>query len=436
MRAVDIIRKKREGLSLTAAEIEWFVAANLRNEAADYQLGALLMAMFLRGLNPEEVGWLTRAFMNSGVVLDLARIAGPKVDKHSTGGVGDKVSLILAPLVACAGLYVPSIAGRGLGHTGGTIDKLEAIPGFNPFLSLTDFARVVESVGCGIIGQTGEICPADRKWYALRDVTGTVESIDLITASIMSKKLAEGLDALVLDVKVGSGAFMPTLELADQLARSLARVGVAMGKPVRAVLTDMNQPLGREIGNASEVVESIEILQGRGDRRLLEVTLTLGAHMLAAGGAESDLERGAAMLRGYLDDGQALARFIAMIAAQGGDVALVEHPERLARATLEKPFVAPVAGFLTGMVTNEIGYAAMSLGAGRERAEDPIDFGAGITMTKQLGDAVEAGEPLCFLRAGDEKRLDAGWRRLAGVFTIGETPPPAAPLVYRIVAEG
>ena len=435
MRAVDIIRKKREGLPLTAAEIEWFVAANLRGEAADYQLGALLMAIFLRGLSPDEVGWLTRAFMNSGVVLDLSRIAGPKVDKHSTGGVGDKVSLILAPLAACAGLYVPMIAGRGLGHTGGTIDKLEAIPGYNPFLPLADFLGVVERVGCAIIGQTGELCPADRKWYALRDVTGTVESIDLITASIMSKKLAAGLDALVLDVKVGSGAFMPTLELAEKLARSLVRVGVQMGKPVRAVLTDMNQPLGREVGNANEVAESVEILQGRGDRRLRDVTLALGAHLLAAGGVENDAQRATACLRGYLENGQALARFAAMVAAQGGDARVLEHPERLARAPLEKPFVAPRAGYLTAVATLEVGYAAMSLGAGRERAEDKIDFGAGITVNKQLGDRVEAGEPLCFLRASDENRLEAGRRRLAGVFTVGDEPPAPAPLVHRIVAE-
>ncbi|NLH48883.1 MAG: thymidine phosphorylase [Myxococcales bacterium] len=435
MRAVDIIRKKREGLPLTAAEIEWFVAANLRGEAADYQLGALLMAIFLRGLSPDEVGWLTRAFMNSGVVLDLSRLAGTKVDKHSTGGVGDKVSLILAPLAACAGLYVPMIAGRGLGHTGGTIDKLEAIPGYNPFLPLADFLDVVERVGCAIIGQTGELCPADRKWYALRDVTGTVESIDLITASIMSKKLAAGLDALVLDVKVGSGAFMPTLELAEKLARSLVRVGVQMGKPVRAVLTDMNQPLGREIGNANEVAESIEILQGRGDRRLLDVTLALGAHLLAAGGVEKNAERATARLRGYLENGQALARFVTMVAAQGGDTRVIEHPERLARAPLEKPFVATRSGYLTAVATTEVGYAAMLLGAGRERAEDKIDFGAGITVNKQLGDRVEAGEPLCFLRAGDENRLEAGRRRLAGVFTVGDMPPAPAPLVHRIVAE-
>ncbi len=434
MRAVDIIGKKRLGRTLTAEEIRWFVQANLRGEVADYQTTALLMAVCDHGLNAGETLALTHAFMESGAVLDLTGISGPKVDKHSTGGVGDKVSLILAPLVACAGLRVPMIAGRGLGHTGGTIDKLEALPGYDPFPPLDRFVEIVATVGCSIIGQTEEICRADGQWYALRDVTATVENIALITASILSKKAAAGIEALVLDVKFGSGAFMATIDEAEALGRSLATVGAQLGLRVRAVLTDMSEPLGREIGNANEMAEAIEILNGRGDRRLADLCVELGAHMLDVGGLEHDLAAGAAQLRGLLANGRALAKFGEWVRAHGADPAYVEHPERLPRAAAARDFVAPRAGFLILMQTAEIGRAARDLGAGRARVDEVLDFGAGITMHKRLGDRVAAGEPLCTLRAVTADRLAAAAERLTGAFTIGPQPPELRPTIRKVVA--
>lgn len=435
MRAVDILRKKRNGLELSGEEIRWLVARNLTGEVADYQLTAFLMAAWLRGLSRRETAELTRAFMESGVILDLSGIPGPKVDKHSTGGVGDKVSLILAPLAAAAGLRVPMVAGRGLGHTGGTVDKLEAIAGYNPFLSPEDFTRVVAEVGCSIIGQTGGLCPADRKWYALRDVTATVESVELITASIMSKKLAEGIDALVLDVKVGSGAFMESMADAELLARSLVRVGREMGKPVAAVLTDMDQPLGVEIGNANEVAESIAVLQNRGETRLTELTLALTAHMLLLGGLAKDYQEAYAACRRKLENGDAWRKFVALVAAHGGDPAVVENPEKLPRAAYEADYPAPADGVLAAIRTADLGRVAMILGAGREKAEDKIDFGAGLTIHQRLGAVVKRGEPLCTLRAGNRERLAAGLAKLAEIFTLAEEAPPETPLIRQVITE-
>jgi len=435
MRAVDLIRKKRDGEVLQRHEIEWFVRAHMHGEVTDYQAAALLMAVFFRGMSGPEIVYLTRALMESGTILDLSHIHAPKVDKHSTGGIGDKVSLILAPLVACAGVKVPMVSGRGLGFTGGTLDKLESIPGFDVNLPLDRFAQIVERVGCAIIGQTVQMCPADKKWYALRDVTATVDSIPLIVASIMSKKLAEGIDALVLDVKVGTGAFMRTREEAADLAHALVRVGREMGKPVRALLTDMNQPLGAEIGNANEVAESIAVLQNNGDARLTELCVTLGAHMLAAGGLETDLPRGETKLRRHLADGSALAKFRELVAAQGGDPRVVDDPALLPSSPLTADFVSPVAGYLYSMRAAEIGWAAMSLGAGRERAEDAVDPGAGITMRKRIGDYVERGEPICACRAATREKLDTGLRRLTGVFTMEAVPPAPTPLVGKVVDE-
>jgi pyrimidine-nucleoside phosphorylase len=433
MNAVDIIRCKRDGHELSGERIDWFVQANLDGRVTDYQLTAFLMAVFLNGMGQAEVAALTQSFMNSGDVLDLSHIVGPKVDKHSTGGVGDKVSLILAPMAACVGLFVPMVSGRGLGHTGGTLDKLEAIPGFNPFLTADQFARTVAEVGCCIIGQTDRMCPADRKWYAMRDVTGTVESIDLITASIMSKKLAEGIDALVLDVKVGSGAFMPTLERAVALAESLVRVGVEMGRPVRAVLTDMSEPLGYEIGNACEVEESIAILRGQGEARLTELCAVLCGHMMVAGGLTDDLDAATETSRATLHDGRAFEKFRAMVAAQGGDLSVVDAPAKLARATKHAVFAAPTGGILAAIDTAELGRAAGALGAGRARAEDAIDFGAGITMQRRVGDEVQAGDVLCELRASDQSRLAAGLARLQNVFTFQAEAPASIPLVRQVV---
>jgi len=435
MRAVDLIRKKRDGEVLYRHEIEWFVQANLHGDVTDYQVAAMLMAVFFRGMSGPEVVYLTRAFMESGDIVDLSHVDGPKVDKHSTGGVGDKVSLILAPLVACAGVHVPMVSGRGLGFTGGTLDKLETIPGYDVNLPLDRFKQFVEQVGCSIIGQTDRMCPADRKWYSLRDVTATVASIPLIVASIMSKKLSEGIDALVLDVKIGSGAFMRTMEEAEDLAHALVRVGHQMGKPVRAVLTDMNQPLGSEIGNASEVVESIEVLRGEGDERLTDLCVALGAQMMSAGGMENDTDKAEAQLRGYLADGSALEKFGAMVKAQGGDGSIIEKPGKLAKSKIEADFLSPVSGYLDSIRTAEIGWAAMSLGAGRERAEDFIDPGAGITMHKRIGDYVEKGEPICHLRAFNQERITNALRRLTGVFTLEAEPPDPSPLVKKVIIE-
>jgi pyrimidine-nucleoside phosphorylase/thymidine phosphorylase len=435
MRAVDLIRKKRDGEVLRRHEIEWFVRAHVRGEVTDYQAAALLMAVYFRGMSGPEVVYLTRAFMESGATLNLDHIPGPKVDKHSTGGVGDKVSLILAPLVACAGVKVPMVSGRGLGFTGGTLDKLETIPGYNVNLPLARFAQIVERVGCSIIGQTKQMCPADKKWYALRDVTATVDSIPLIVASIMSKKLSEGIDALVLDVKVGTGAFMRTLEEAEDLAHALVRVGQEMGKPVRALLTDMNQPLGVEIGNANEVAESVAVLRNEGDERLTELCVILGAQMMAAGGLAKNLKRAETRLRKLLADGSALAKFREMVEAHGGDAGVIDDPTRLPRSALAADFVSPVGGYLSAMRAAKIGWAAMSLGAGRERAEDAIDPGAGVTMRKRIGDYVERGEPLCVCRAATRDKLEAGLRRLTGVFTMEAEPPAPTPLVGKVVDE-
>lgn len=435
MRAVDLIRKKRNGRVLWRHEIEWFVNANLKGEVTDYQLAAMLMAVFFRGMSGPEVVYLTRAFMETGAILDLSHVAGSKVDKHSTGGVGDKVSLILAPLVACEGVRVPMVSGRGLGFTGGTLDKLESIPGYNVNISLQRFTDIVSRVGCSIIGQTAEMCPADKKWYALRDVTATVSSIPLIVASIMSKKLAEGIDALVLDVKVGTGAFMQTMEEAEDLAHALVRVGQQMGKHVRALLTDMNQPLGKEVGNANEVIESVAVLRGEGDESLTELCLQLGAHMLAAGGVQPDAEKGVELLRSRLSDGSALAKFCEMVEAQEGDISFVEQPDKLAVAKEKADFFAPVSGYLSSIKTAEIGWAAMSLGAGRERAEDAIDPGAGITINKRIGDLVEKGEPICTCRAGNRDKLEAGLQRLRWVFNIEADPPPLSSMIKKVVIE-
>jgi len=384
-------------------------------------------------MNRREVAALTRAFMQSGEIIDLSDIDGPKVDKHSTGGVGDKVSLILAPMAACMGLKVPMVSGRGLGHTGGTLDKLESIPGYDPFLSTDRFKQIVADVGCCIIGQTDTMCPADRKWYAMRDVTGTVESIDLITASIMSKKMAEGIDALVLDVKVGSGAFMPTVERAVALAEAMVRVGKEMDRSVSAVLTDMSRPLGNRIGNANEVMESVEILQGRGDMRLTELCQVLCAHMMVAGGVADDIELAAALSFEALQSGSAFEKFKEMVAAQGGDVDVLDHPDKLPRAPETTTFTAPAEGYIVAIDTAELGRAAGVLGAGRARAEDEIDHGAGIAMHKRHGDWVARGEVICELRAGTTARLTAGLARLQKVFTLQPERGQETPLILQVV---
>ncbi|MEZ4458238.1 MAG: thymidine phosphorylase [bacterium] len=416
MRVVDLILKKREGMELTGDELRYLIDSYTGGDIPDYQMSAFLMAVFFKSMTSAELGAWADAMLRSGEVLDLSDIAGAKVDKHSTGGVGDKVSLILAPLAVAAGLKVPMISGRGLGHTGGTLDKLESIPGFNVNQSVEVFRSMVDTIGSCLIGQTGEIAPADKKLYALRDVTGTVECIPLIASSIMSKKLAEGIDSLVLDVKVGSGAFMKDIENARELARTMIGIGAAMNRPVRALITDMDQPLGLAVGNALEVVESIETLKGNGPEDLTELTIELVAEMLDVAGMPADRKT----LRGYLDDGTALEVFRKIIERQGGDVSVLEDTARLPQAAKVEPFVAPTSGFITHMDATDVGIAAMELGAGRKRKEDSIDHSVGLVFHKKRGERVEPGDVILEVHSNPTSDVEACVRRLRGAIHIGE----------------
>jgi len=425
----EVIATKRDGGTLSEAQIRAFIEGYTRGDVPDYQASALVMAIFLNGMEPDEFTTWTDAMLHSGDVLDLSDIPGVKVDKHSTGGVGDKVSLVLAPLVASAGVPVPMISGRGLGHTGGTLDKLESIPGFRTDLSVGRFRELVASLGCGLIGQTAEIAPADRKLYALRDATSTVPCIPLIASSIMSKKLAEGIDALVLDVKTGSGAFMQRLEDSRTLAQTMVRIGEGAGRRVRALITDMDAPLGECIGNALEVVESIEVLHGGGPADLRELTIELGAEMLVLGQVASDLDAARATLAAHLDDGRAAKRFAEIIEAQGGDPRVMDDTSLLPDAPTVAPFVAARSGYVTGFACAEVGRAAMVLGAGRATKEDRIDPGVGLIVHARRGDRVEAGQPLVEIRARDEATRAACVERLAASIHIGDTAPEVPPLV-------
>jgi pyrimidine-nucleoside phosphorylase len=420
---VELIAAKRDGSELTDPEIERLIADYVGDGVPDYQMAALAMAIFYRGLNPRELATWTRAMMNSGRVLDLSRLGPGRIDKHSTGGVGDKISLPLAPAAAACGVIVPMVAGRGLGHSGGTIDKLEAIPGFSASLSAHAFEAVLAAHGCAIIGQTAEIAPADKRLYALRDVTATVESIPLITASIMSKKLAEGIEGLVLDVKVGRGAFMKRLADARALAQALVRVGEEMGKRVVAFLTRMEEPLGRMVGNACEVQESLDVLDGGGPADVVELTVTLGGAMVElAHGVTA--EQGQRQVRQVLADGRARARFQAMVAAQGGDLA------RLPRATGESPVLAPAAGWVGGIDGLEVGLTAVALGAGRTRSDQRIDPVVGIRIDAPRGARVAAGQPLAAVLHGRHGPPAAElMARLERAFTITAAPPEPAPVI-------
>ena len=431
MRAYDLIRKKRDGGVLEPAELSFLVQGATDGSVADEQLAAFLMAVFFRGLDPvrELPAWLT-AMLRSGQVLDLSRIPGRKVDKHSTGGVGDKISLPLAPLAAVCGVRVPMVSGRGLGHTGGTLDKLESIPGFRVDLPIERFVQLVESLGLCLIGQTAEIAPADRKLYALRDATATVESVPLIASSILSKKLAEGIDALVLDVKVGRGAFMKTLPEARLLARTLIDLCRAMGRPCSALLTAMDAPLGFAVGNAVEVAESIEVLRGRGPEDVRELTLRLGVEMLLLGEAAPDVPSARQRLETALADGSALRRFAQVVAAQGGDAAVVDDPRRLPRPSAVREVRLDRGGVLAVLDAEQVGLAAVELGAGRSRKEDRVDPAAGVLLRKRRGDEVRAGEVLAELHASDRARLDAGEARLRAAVVLSDEPAGAQPLVF------
>jgi len=426
---VELIAAKRDGLGLAADDIERLVTAFSAGELADYQMAAWLMAVFFRGLDEAETVALTEAMLHSGRVLDLSSVPGAKVDKHSTGGVGDKVSLCLAPLVAACGVPVPMVSGRGLGHTGGTLDKLEAIPGFRTDLTAARFAEVVRDVGTCMIGQTSEIAPADKRIYALRDVTATVECIPLIVASILSKKLAEGIDGLVLDVKVGRGAFMKTEADARALADALVRVGTAAGKRVVALLTDMSAPLGRAVGNANETREAIELLHGRGPADLKACTWALGVEMLILGGVARSEAEASQKLDLAVSSGRAVEVFARMIAAQGGDARVAEEPSRLTIAEVTVPILAPSAGFVAGIDALEVGLAAVAMGAGRTRADQRVDPAVGIELAVARGDRVGRGDVLATLLVRSAADASKVQERVAGAFQIS----PALPAPQRLV---
>jgi pyrimidine-nucleoside phosphorylase len=437
MRAYDLIRKKRDGGALSPDELRFLVRGATTGEVADEQLAAFLMAVFFRGLDgaSELPVWLD-AMLRSGEVLDLSAIAGRKVDKHSTGGVGDKISLPLAPLVAVCGVRVPMISGRGLGHTGGTLDKLESIPGFRVDLPAERFAEQVAKLGACLIGQTAQIAPADRKLYALRDATATVESVPLIASSILSKKLAEGIDALVLDVKVGRGAFMKTVAEARVLATTMVDLCGAAGRDCTALLTAMDAPLGLAVGNAVEVAESIDVLHGGGPWDVRELTLRLGVEMLLLGGVAHDAAVARASLERALTDGTALRRFAEIVDAQGGDPSCIEDPGRLPQPRARREVRADRSGFVAALDAELVGLAAVELGAGRARKEDRVDAAAGLLLRAPVGAVVRAGDVVAELHASDPARLEAGEKRLRAALSIADAIPAAAPLVVERIAAG
>ncbi len=428
-----VIARKRDGLALTRDDIAAFVEGAARGRWSDDQCAALLMAIFLRGMTSDETAALTELMMRSGAVADLHAIPGVKVDKHSTGGVGDKVSLVLAPLAAACGVCVPMMSGRGLGHTGGTLDKLEAIPGFRVGLGLDAYAAQLKKIGVAMIGQTAELVPADRRLYALRDATATVESIPLICASILSKKLAEGIDALVLDVKFGRGAFMKERARARELAAALVALGRAMGKPTRALLTSMDQPLGRAVGNAVEVVEALEALKGRGPADLMEVTLALGVHMLLLAGIAGDAAAARKRLQQAIAGGAALGKFRELVAAQGGDAAAIDDYARLPRAPVVHPITAPVSGFVGDVDPLAVARSAWRLGAGRAHAADAINPAVGLTHLVKIGEPVSAGDRLCTVHAASEQDLGAIHGEITAAFRIDPRPARAGPLIDELI---
>jgi pyrimidine-nucleoside phosphorylase len=434
MRAVDLIRKKRDSGEHTREEIDFLISGYTSGKIPDYQMAAWLMAAWLRGMSRAETAALTESMLYSGEVLDLADIPGKKVDKHSTGGVGDKTSLILAPIVAAGGLSVPMISGRGLGHTGGTLDKLEAIPGFNVNLTLSEFRRVLKECGMGLIGQTAEIAPADKKIYALRDVTATIENVGLICASIMSKKLAEGIDALVLDVKTGSGAFMKREEDAVRLAEVMVETGKRMGKKVVALITDMEQPLGRAAGHAIEVVECIEVLSGRGPADLRELSTELSAWMFYLGERTKSVEEGRLLAETMIANGRAKEKFKQGIKLQGGDERVIDEPQRLPAARFHVNAASSADGYIIGTNCEQFGTALAMLGGGREKKEDTIDHAVGIEFRKRIGDRVEKSEPLAMIHYNADAKLAEAKSLIAESYQIGESAPSGErPLIRRIL---
>lgn len=429
MRPYDIIRKTRDGIGLSREEISFLIDGYVREDIEDYQMAAWAMAVYFRGMKTREIAWLTEAMVNSGTRVDLSGIEGIKVDKHSTGGVGDTTTMVLAPLVAAAGVPVAKMSGRGLGHTGGTLDKLESFPGFQVNLSMEEFVATVNKAKVSVIGQTAEIVPADGKLYALRDVTATVDSIPLIASSIMSKKIASGADALVLDVKVGSGAFMGNPEDARQLAKTMVDIGENLGLRTVAVLSAMDRPLGRAVGNALEVKEAIAVLRGEGPEDLRELCLELGSRMLVLGGGAKNLAEGRQRLEQVLASGAALDKLRELVANQGGDAGLVDQPQLLPTAQIQQEVAAPRTGWITEMDTAGIGNAAQILGAGRSKKGESIDLAVGLEILAKTGDHVEAGQPLAILHANSQAAADAAAKSLLGCYSFGEEKKEPLPLI-------
>ena len=433
MNFLSLIEAKREGKTLAPEQIQEFIREFTAGKVPDYQMAALLMAIFFRGLNTAETTALTLAMRDSGDILKFPRDKRPLVDKHSTGGIGDKVSRPLAPLLACLGFRVPMISGRGLGHTGGTLDKLESIPGFRVNLSLAEYRAQLEKSGLALIGQTAELAPADKKLYALRDVTGTVESIPLICASILSKKLAEGIAVLGLAVKFGRGAVRPEKVKARELALALVAAATAMGKPTRAVMTAMEQPLGRTVGNALEVAESIDCLKGRGPVDTMEVTYAIGEQMLLLAGVAKTKAAARAQLEASIAQGTALEKFRAMVSGQGGDGRVVDKPGRLPQARLKVPLVAARAGFVQSVDAMGVALAALRLGAGRAKAADPVDHAVGVSELAKVGERIEAGAPFGVIHANDESALAEAQAMLAKAIVIGDTAGVAPKLIDEVI---
>ncbi|HDG9501345.1 TPA: pyrimidine-nucleoside phosphorylase [Staphylococcus aureus] len=433
MRMIDIIEKKRDGHTLTTEEINFFIDGYVKGDIPDYQASSLAMAIYFQDMNDDERAALTMAMVNSGDMIDLSDIKGVKVDKHSTGGVGDTTTLVLAPLVAAVDVPVAKMSGRGLGHTGGTIDKLEAIDGFHVEIDEATFVKLVNENKVAVVGQSGNLTPADKKLYALRDVTGTVNSIPLIASSIMSKKIAAGADAIVLDVKTGSGAFMKTLEDAEALAHAMVRIGNNVGRNTMAIISDMNQPLGRAIGNALELQEAIDTLKGQGPKDLTELVLTLGSQMVVLANKAETLEEARALLIEAIDSGAALEKFKTFIKNQGGDETVIDHPERLPQARYQIEYKAKKSGYVTELVSNDIGVASMMLGAGRLTKEDDIDLAIGIVLNKKIGDKVEEGESLLTIHS-NRQDVDDVVEKLDSSITIADHVVSPT-LIHKIITE-
>ena len=434
IRTVDLIRKKRLGGELSQGEIAFLIQGYCRGEIPDYQVSAFLMAVAFRGMTSQEMAAMTEEMRGSGSVIDLADLPGRKVDKHSTGGVGDKTSLVIAPVVAAAGITVPMISGRGLAHTGGTLDKLEAIPGFNVRLSPERFKEILARVGACLIGQTEDLVPADRKLYALRDVTGTVDSHPLIATSIMSKKLAEGIDGLVLDVKTGSGAFMKSNEDAETLAQAMVDIGKSCGKRMVALITDMNQPLGEYAGNALEILECLDVLKGGGPEDLVALCRELSAYCLWFGEAVPDVDQGRKLFHKMIESGRALDKFREIVQSQGGDASVVDDASVLPRARHQSPLSASAHGYLEGMDSEKIGLAIGVLGAGRETVDSKIDHAVGVRFHKRIGEAVATGEALCTVYYNDDARHREACRRLLESYTFSPAPVERPKLIKKIIS--